>query len=191
MNLPLDEGVLVTEVDPKGSGSKAGLKAGDIIVQIGDMKVTNSRKLQIFIADSPINSTVKIGILRQGVKKELECKILEDNSSIRIAKNTAQKQQITSAKNSFAARGIIFKDTIGEEFDEGEKLNGVFVDAVNPKAEWKGLVKGDMVLSINQHPISSVKELEEIYNKAVKDGKKHIVLFVKRYNNKLFLALPL
>lgn len=191
MNLPTEGGVLVAEIDPKGSGSKAGLKAGDIIVKIGDVKITNSRKLQILIADAPVNSIIKISILRNGVKKELECKILEDNSPISLAKNTNQKQQITNAKNSFTVHGVVFRDAAAEELDEGEKYSGVSVGAVNPKAEWKGLVRGDIVLSINQNPISSVKELEEIYNKAVKDGKKHIVLFVNRHSNKLFLALPL
>jgi serine protease Do len=191
MNLHTQEGVLVAEVDPKGSGHKAGLKSGDIIVKIGDVKVANSRKLQILIADAPVNSTIKITILRHGVKKELECKIFEDNSSISTVKTPPQKHETTSVKNTFTAHGIMFKDGVGEEVEDGEKLRGVFVGNVNPKADWKGLVNGDMVLSINQNSVSSVKELEEIYNKAVKDGKKHIVLFVKRYSNKLFLALPL
>ncbi len=188
MNLPIDGGVLVVEVDPKGSGSKAGLKAGDIIVKIADVKVTNSRKLQIFIADTPINSTVKISILRHGVKKEIECKILED-AAISPVKQTAQKS--VDAKNSFTIHGVIFKDNNINKETEEDMFSGIFVESITSQSEWKGLVKGDIVLSINQHPVSSVKELEEIYNKAVKDRKKHIVLFVKRYNNKLFLALPL
>jgi serine protease Do len=191
MNLQTEEGVLVVEVDPVGAGYKAGLKQGDIIVKIGDVKITNSRKLQILIADAPVNSIIKIAVLRQGVKKELECKIFEDNSSISIAKKPDQKEQNFNPKTSFTAHGIIFNDILSEELEEGKKLSRVSIGTITPKTDWKGLAKGDIVVSINQHPISSVKELEEIYNKAVKDGKKHIVLFIKRHSSKLFVALPL
>jgi len=192
MNLKTEEGVLVVEADPKGAGSKAGLKPGDIIMQIGDVKVTNSRKLQILVAETPVNSIIKIDVLRNGEKKQLECKLIEDVANIPSAKRLESKIEPYENNKIFVTHGITFLDKLDPEFEEDGSASGVVVvGKIVSAPEWRGLMKGDIVLSVNQHPISNVKEFEEIYNKVIKDGKKHIVLFVKRYGDKLFLALPL
>jgi hypothetical protein len=48
-----------------------------------------------------------------------------------------------------------------------------------------------MVLSINQKPINSLKEFKDTFDSAVKNQKKHVVLFVRRGNSNVFLALPI
>ncbi len=187
MNFETEEGVLVVEVDPKGAGGKAGLKSGDIIVSIDDVKVKNSRKLRIMVAETPINTKIKIGILRHGVKKELECKITESesSSSTKPGKQTTEKPY---SGKSFETHGVVFRE--GNDSDEdGAPI--VMVENVKPHAEWRGIMRGDILLSVNQSPVADIRSFEELYNKAVKDGKKHIVLFVKRQSHKLFLALPI
>lgn len=176
MNLDAEEGVLVAEVDKKGPGHKAGLKAGDVIVKVGDIRVVNSRKLQITIADTPVGSIVKITVLKRGKIKELECKLEEaDKSSMEVPgiNQTVNTLEILKIK--------------GIEFTNDPK--GVLVKKITPDAKWRGLKRGDVVISVNQSPVTNIKDLEEIYQNALKNDKKHIVLFLKRQNGKLFMAL--
>lgn len=176
MNIDTSEGVLVVEVDPKGPAHRAGLKAGDIIIKVGDIKVKNSRKLQIAIAETPVGSIVKLTILRKGKLKELECKLEE----LKQAGKSTDSLNQTFSSEIFILKGIEFANT----------SSGIVIKRISREAQWRGLKIGDVILSVNQSPISSVKELKEVYEKAVENDKKHIVLFIKRHNSKVFIALP-
>jgi len=64
-NLPKDSGgALVGEVTPNGPAAKSGLQDGDVIVSLNGKKVTDSRNLQLMIAETPPGTKVKIGVLR-------------------------------------------------------------------------------------------------------------------------------
>lgn len=174
MNLKTEEGVLVVEVDPSGAGHKAGLKSGDIIIKVGGSKVKNSRKLQIAIAEIPVGSLVKLTILRQGKVKHIESKLTEPSSK-------KSGDNIISSSASLKIKGIEFIDD----------SKGIIVVSIKPDAKWQGLRRGDIILSVNQHPISKVKDFKGIYDQAKNSQKKHIVLFIKRHNSKVFMALPI
>ena len=178
MNLDTEEGVLVVEVDSKGAGHKAGLKPGDVIVKVGDTRIVNSRKLQITIADSPVGSLIKLTVLRHGKTKELGCTLTAADKE--PAKMGEPNQTVNSAE-IFKIKGIEFAND----------TKGVVVKRITPDAKWRGLKRGDIILSVNQSPIASIKDFEEIYKNAVKLDKKHIVLFIKRQNGKVFMALPI
>lgn len=178
MNLDTEEGVLVAEVDPDGPGHKAGLKAGDIIVKVGDTKIINSRKLQITIADTPVGSVIKLTILRHGKLKELEAKLTK-----------AEKEETKDPKLHQTIDKSELLNIKGIEF--ANDISGVIVKRIDPDAKWRGLKRGDIIISVNQSPITNIKDFEEIYQSAIKNEKKHIVLFIKRHNSKVFIALPI
>jgi serine protease Do len=60
------EAVIVEAVLPGTPAAKAGLHANDIITEINGAKVTKENQLQDVIVDSPVGSTVKLGLLREG-----------------------------------------------------------------------------------------------------------------------------
>ncbi|MDX2271344.1 MAG: HhoA/HhoB/HtrA family serine endopeptidase [Cyanobacteriota bacterium] len=61
-----DQGVLIARVMPNSPADQAGLRAGDVIVQLGDQAVSESSQVQKLVEQSPINGTVRIGIRRNG-----------------------------------------------------------------------------------------------------------------------------
>lgn len=178
MNLKSEEGVLVVDINPKGAGAKAGLKPGDVIVELDSKQVKNSRKLQIMVADTPVGKSVTLTVMRSGKMLKLDCKLVPESS---FDTPRSVQNQSFSAGDSFELKGLVFSNN----------SSGVIVSRIEKRAEWKMLKVGDVVISVNQQPVSNVKELEKIYNYAVSEDKKHIVLFVKRHNSKIFLALPI
>ncbi|MBI4565170.1 MAG: PDZ domain-containing protein [Planctomycetes bacterium] len=58
------EGVLVESVQPRGPAAKAGLKKGDRILQIGDVKIENLNHLYEVVNTLEPKSEVKIKVLR-------------------------------------------------------------------------------------------------------------------------------
>src|SRR2546425_3821876 len=59
-DLPVERGVLVVRLDPKGPAARAGMKPGDIIVAIAGQPVKNLSELRVEIARHKIGETVDV-----------------------------------------------------------------------------------------------------------------------------------
>jgi len=80
-NLPVSEGAyLVSQPElpavlPGSPAEKAGLKSGDIIIKINDIKINQANSLQSVIGSFQINDKIKITYLRDGKEKVTEAKL--------------------------------------------------------------------------------------------------------------------
>jgi S1-C subfamily serine protease len=72
LDLSIDRGVEVVDIDPRGPAEQAGFEVGDIIVSIDDSAVTNIDDLHRFLAQWPINKPVPLTIIRQGRRIDLK-----------------------------------------------------------------------------------------------------------------------
>ena len=78
-NIRLDEevteGVVVVEVEKGSPASKAGLKAEDVIVKVGDNKVSDIAEFRYRLYSYEVGSTIKLTINRDGKEKVVEVKL--------------------------------------------------------------------------------------------------------------------
>src|SRR3982075_916106 len=70
-------GALVAEVTPGSPGEQAGLKPGDIVTELDGKKVTDSRQLQLMVAEKPPGSRVTMKIVRDGKEQTLTVQLGE------------------------------------------------------------------------------------------------------------------
>jgi serine protease Do len=194
MGLPKEQkGVLVTEVNFGGAGDKAGLKAGDIILELNGKKITSSRELQVLVAGSEVNSTATIKILRNQEVKELKTVITLDQAGDKTYSTAADSKDSASAKSQYQINEVTFVNLdsqIAAQYHI-EQISGIVVNSVSKTSSWRPYLKaGDLITSVNQQPIVNVEELEKVY-KASKDKKNVILFMVKRRNMNSFLALPI
>ena len=190
IDTPESQGVLVIEVDKDGAGDKAGIKPRDVILKVGDVEVKNARKLQIAIAETPVNTNVSITVMRDGKTKELKCNITERTKDRKSSKES-NTQSSAAPGASFESHGVVFGNLTDDWLGQSGASSGVVVEQVKHAASWKGLMRGDLILSVNQMAVDSVDDVEKIIKKAIENKKKHVILFVKRSNVSFVLALPL
>jgi Do/DeqQ family serine protease len=76
-NLPQRKGALIAEVSPGSPGEQSGLKAGDIVTEFDGKPVTDSRRLQLMVAEKPPGSEVKMKVIRGGQEQTLTAKLGE------------------------------------------------------------------------------------------------------------------
>ena len=50
---------------------------------------------------------------------------------------------------------------------------------------------GDVIVQLNQQPVTSTKEAKKALEGAISEGRKSILLLISRAGNNIFLALPL
>ena len=69
--LESDKGALIASVDKDTPAEKAGLKAGDIILEYDGKQIHEGGELPRYVATTPINKTVELTIFRDGEKQTI------------------------------------------------------------------------------------------------------------------------
>ena len=67
-----EEGVLLSGVAPGGPAEKGGLKGGDLLIKIGDSKISNLEDMQSALVKHKIGETVKVVVKRDGKEQTFD-----------------------------------------------------------------------------------------------------------------------
>lgn len=173
-----EHGVLVREVYSGGDGDKAGLKPGDIIIEFAGQLTKSLRKLQIAVAETPINKEVKIVVIRSGKKITLNTKIQEEGKY--------NQSDVTINKS-----GINFNNLTKElrlKYDISQDIKGIIVVNGSRALLKFNLVNGDVIEAVNQQNIDNIESFNKIYENAKALKKQYILLSVKRQKLSLFIS---
>jgi serine protease Do len=162
-------GVFVWDV-PGGPAQKAGIKPEDIITSIDGKPVKDGQELIDIISGTPVGTSVKIGLIRDG-KKETVSVAVGDRTKVFDNTETAQGPADQDSPESAQAKFGISIQTLnpGQRQNMGYKgSGGVVVASVEPGsfADDIGIVKGDIVESMTSHnqkyPIAGVEDVKKV-----------------------------
>jgi serine protease Do len=76
-DLPVDRGVLVAKLDPRGPAAKAGMRAGDIIVAIGGQPVKSLADLRTAVGQHKVGAVVDMAVRREKSSVTLKVTLAE------------------------------------------------------------------------------------------------------------------
>jgi serine protease Do len=179
-------GVLVVNVRAGGAGAKSGLKQRDIITEFDGQTIMNSRKLQLFVADSQIGEKVKLTVIRDNKTLTLVAKIVEYEPP--------KDLPLIDKENLLYKSDVIFSNlsqNIKEKFGYSEDSNGVVIVGFDGEEAPSDLKIGDLVIAIDQQQIQDIEQFNNVYKKLLSTKKNNVVLLVKRGDYTMFVALPL
>lgn len=167
-------GAVITQVDPDSAADKAGLKTGDIVIELNGKPVDDASDVRNVI-----------GMLRIGQRVEL--KVLRDGKPRKLVAVIAEPQTAKKEGTSFHPK---LKGAHFGNIQEGSRLYGRIEGIVVLKVEngspaaMAGLRKGDVIISANRKKIKSLAE----FTAAIK-GSRKLLLNIRRGNAALFLYL--
>ncbi len=193
MKLEKSRGAFVVDIVKGGPADKAGILPTDIILKFDDQEIVEMKLLPKNVSQYPIGKTAKIVVWRQGKAKTLKVKIekmREEPIKTPEAKTLEKKQAALKPTGQLLGLGLAeFKSKIKKDKNE-LNIEGLLVVEVNPKSEAaeKGVVIGDVIVSVNQTPITSVDQIKEIIEEAKKTSKK-IFIFAKRGDSNYAITL--
>ena len=189
LSLKEASGVLVVNVKPDGTGDKAGLKQGDLITKYNGEPVLNSRKLQLFVADSHIGDKVKLTVIRNNKTVILTAQITEPAEPQKAPPPAIEKE------DTMQKAGITFSNispNLRDKLDLDENATGIVVVSINEQGIVLDLRIGDLILAIDQKNIESIEEFNKIYKEQQSNSERNnVVLLVKRGDYTMFVAIPL
>ena len=162
------EGVYVSKVYDRGAAMEAGIEEGDIITQINGVKIANGAALQEQISRFNPGDKISVTIYRNG-KSETRSMVL---------KNSQGNTSVTKALN-FATLGVGFKELTDDQKKELNTRNGIQVVGVKEgKFKDAGIRDGFVILEVNDMAITSVSDMEKLFDSITRSNSAHKVMFI-------------
>ncbi|HEX7013853.1 MAG TPA: DegQ family serine endoprotease [Steroidobacteraceae bacterium] len=174
-------GALVGMVEDGAPGAKAGLKPGDVILEIDGDKIETSSQVPVIIANKTPGSEVKLRVWRDGRVKQLAVRPEEmDDGGQRLASNDDE------SGDEAERLGLAVRPLRPEEKRRADTEGDLLVEDVEGPALAAGVRPGDIILGVNGTRVRSVEELRRAAKK--RDGKV-VALFIQRADAQIFLPV--
>ncbi len=182
LNLKRPVGGLVNWVDPAGPAEKAGLRAGDVIVRLGENEIKHSSELSAIISSLKPGSSVSMEVIRNGSPKTLTAIVgkVEDRTVVPLAENNASVGRFEVGVRALSR---------GEQRQLGLNGVGLLVQYAGGAAAQAGISEGDVILSVNGATIGTVEQLQRIMQR-LRTSKK-ITVLIQRDDERLYLPVNL
>jgi len=164
-----EHGVFVDSVEPNGPADKAGMKPQDVITNIAGKNIDKGQDLIDTVADSPVGSTLKVGIVRD--KKPMTLNVIVGDRTKIFAEQYGGKKddepdaQAESAKMKFGMSVQSIRPADRENLGYTGK-GGVLVGSVETGsfADDIGLQKGDIIVELNRQAVNSPDDIRKLQN---------------------------
>ena len=160
---PDTSGVLVTDVLDKTAAAEAGVKPGDIIVEVNGKPAKEPRTLKLMVGEMSPGTKVNLKVLRDGKEKSFTLTLKEMSEDLAGMKPGAGPAE----DESDALNGVTVGDIDAKarsQFKLPAELKGALITAVDPdSASFEaGLREGDVILEINRKTVSNAEEAVEV-----------------------------
>jgi serine protease Do len=160
-------GIFVGKVEPDGPAEKAGMKPQDVVVSINNKPVVKGQDLIDIVADSPVGSRLKVGILRDKKPMTLEV-VVGDRTKVFASKYGGVEPNepdapggVSQMKFGMSIQNLrpVDRQNLGYK-----GTGGVLVASTEPGsfADDIGLAKGDIIVELNREKVNSKDDLLRI-----------------------------
>ncbi len=178
------EGALITSVSPDSPAEKAGLKVGDVILDINGARVSERNQLRMQVSLMNPDQNVKLKVFRNGQNVDLTARLSEMPGE-KVAKAGAESEDHDAALQGVSVEELDARTA--RQLGLPASTKGVVVTEVDPasQAASAGLKEGDVIQQVNRQPVESASD----FARAVKKSSGASLLLVNRAGNEMFLAV--
>jgi serine protease Do len=174
------EGALVANVERGSAAERAGLKAGDVVRKVNGQAIIGSGDLPGMLAVSKPGDKVALDVWRDG-------KIVRLNATLANASDKpdpVEREQVALVDKG-AKLGLALRPLDPSEKRQSGIPSGLVIEDAGGPAIAAGVMPGDVLLSVNGKPVSSVEQVRDMVGKSTKS----VALLIQRGNDRIFIPV--
>ena len=185
VKLKKPEGALVASVGEKSPADKAGVKAGDIILEFDGKKIDVMRTLPKVVANTEVGKSVELKIWRNKklITKNLKLGRLESSEEFKEKKSKQKKtEEVEIEKLKISVRDLNNEDISSRNL---KITKGVVITEISNMSPLKGQLNlNDIIIEVKRTPITKSSDLKDVIEKITKKGDKNLLLSIIDNNNR-------
>ncbi len=181
----LDEprGALVASVAENSPSDKAGVKAGDIILEFNGEKIKQMKELPTIVARTEVGKKVEVKIWRN--KKEIIKNItlgrLETSEDFKVTKKI-KPNEIEVKKLKISVRNLTEDDI--KKRNLPNQISGLVITKIQDDSPLKNSIEVDsIILEAQKKKIRNINDLNQAVEKVLKSNQKTILLVIYNSEN--------
>ena len=166
------EGALISEVEPDAPGAKAGLRTGDVIVELDGKPVIDAGQLQMTVGQKRPGDTIHLQVVRDSKTTSVAVK-LEALGGDKGTETAGGEH----GKGRWGLRLADLTPDVRNELQAEASVHGAIVEDVQPgsPADNAGLQRGDVIMEVDRHPMKSAADVAQALS-SVPNGQDALVL---------------
>jgi serine protease Do len=174
-------GALISGVEKDSPADKAGLKRGDLVIELSGKKVADSTALRNMVSEAALGAKVDLRIVREGKEKTITVTLGEFKEK-QVAKKTEYENVL---------RGVTVQEltpALRDRLNLPENLSGVVITGVEPDSPAQGVLQAnDVIQEVNRRAIQSGQDFDEAVSKI--RSTDTVLLLIYREGGSIYLTL--
>ncbi|HEX3986725.1 MAG TPA: Do family serine endopeptidase [Acidobacteriaceae bacterium] len=151
-------GAVVADVTPDAPGSKAGLKAGDVITELNGNPVRDAGELQMKTSETQPGTTVHLTVMRDGKTQNVAVTLqsMPNDKTEEVAQNS-------NGKGRWGMGLANLTPDVRQQIQVPSSVEGAVVENVRPgsPADDAGLQRGEVIVSIDRKPTPNAADVAQ------------------------------
>ena len=188
-------GALVASVGENSPADKAGLKAGDIILEFDGKKINTMRELPKAVAGTEVGKRVELKIWRNKrlISKKLNLGRLESSEEFKTKQNETPNKDKEFKVDSLKiiVRDVNDNDINTRKLEKGTK-GALILEILNRSPLQNSLSANDIILEVQKKPIINSENLNKVVEDIIKKGEKTLLLtIINNRNQRRYLGVKI
>jgi serine protease Do len=174
-------GALISGVEKGSPADQAGLKRGDLVIELNGKKVADSTSLRNMVSANAPGTNTAVKVIRDGKEQTVTVALGEYK----------EKKVVKKSEYNNVLKGVTVQEltpTLQDKLNLPDNATGVVVTDISsdsPAAEL--LQQGDVIQEVNRTPIQSVQDYDQVISKI---GEKDVVLLlIYRGGGSIYLTI--
>jgi serine protease Do len=188
LKLAQPQGILVAQVEPNSPAGRAGLRRGDVILQMNGKPIETYDTFRNTVATMQPGTTIQLLLWRNGSSFQRPLTLGERPAARTQAQPTPQPQQPEETQQALGVQIRNLSPSLARRFgyQPGE---GVIVTAVTPEspADTVGIQAGDLIVSIDGQSVASTDQFARLIRQARTSGRA--LLLVQRDGGSQYVVI--
>ena len=185
-------------VVPGGPAEAAKIHNGDIILKFNGQDVKEIHALPLIVAETAIGTDVPVTLLRDGKEVTVTAKVgeLPDDQQLASTDSKDTKPSDTAKPTAISGLGLSLTPITPDAKDKyqlGASQKGVVITDVAPDgpAANRGLKPGDVIVEVQQEPVSTPADVQGRADSVRKQNRKSVLMLIQRQDNLQWVPVPL